>query len=123
MTDINKLYTEFATQIDKRAKECAKAVAEYNHIEQDLLHLLENESCDAVTMVMIAKQLQENRRARRMDKICLEQIQSIKSTIPSLTNKKNLTAFEEKTYTYKSDIISKISHMPKKIVRCKCKEG
>lgn len=121
MTDINKLYTEFAAQIDKRHKECAKSVEKYNNIEQDLLHFLENESCDAVTMVMIAKKLQENRRVRRQDKVCLEQIQSIKSTIPSLVNKKNLTSFEEKTYTYKSNIMSDISHKPKTIVRCKCK--
>ena len=74
MTDINKLYIEFATQIDKRTKECANAVAKHDCIEQDLLHLLENESCDAVTMVMIAKQLQINRKERRQHKICLEQI-------------------------------------------------
>lgn len=122
MTDINKLYTEFAAQIDKRHKECVKSVAKSDNIEQDLLHFLENESCDAVTMVMIAKKLQENRRERRQDKICLEQIQSIKSSIPSLINNKNLTRFEEKTYTYKSDIMSDISHKPKVIVRCKCKE-
>lgn len=123
MTDINKLYTEFATQIDQRAKECIAAVSKYDSIEQDLLHLLENESCDAVTMVMIAKQLQTNRKERRQHKICLEQIQSIKSSFPILMCKKNLKQFEEKTYTYKSDIVSKISHMPKKIHRCKCKEG
>ncbi len=123
MTDINKLYTEFAAQIDKRAKECTAAVSKYDSIEQDLLHLLENESCDAVTMVMIAKQLQTNRKERRQHKICLEQIQSIKSSIPSLVNNKNLTKFEEKTYTYRSDIVSKISHKPKRIVCCKCKEG
>lgn len=122
MTDINKLYIEFATKIDEIEKECRNSVAEYSSIEQDLLHFLENESCDAVTMVLIAKQLQQNRRSRRQDKIRLEQIQSIKSTIPSLVKKKNLTSFEEKTYTYKSDIISTISHMPKIIVRCKCKE-
>lgn len=123
MTDINKLYTEFATQIDKRATECMASVAECDRIEQDLLHFLESESCDAVTMVMIAKKLQANRRDRRQDKICLEQIQSIKSTIPSLVKKKNLTSFETKTYMYKSDVISQISHKPKNIVRCKCKEG
>ena len=121
MTDINKLYTEFAAQIDKRTRECADAVAKYDCIEQDLLHLLEGESCDAVTMVMIAKQLQANRRERRQHKICLEQIQSIKSSIPVLLKKKNLTSFEEKTYTYKSNIMSDISHKPKTIVRCKCK--
>ena len=95
MTDINWLYTEFAMQIERRKKEYSESVAECNRIEQDLLHFLENESCDAVTMVMIAKQLQANRRERRQDKICLEQIQSIKSTIPCLVSKKNLTSFEE----------------------------
>lgn len=120
MTDINKLYTEFAAQIDKRHKECAASVSKSDSIEQDLLHFLESESCDAVTMVMIAKKLQENRRVRRQDKICLEQIQSIKSTMPILS-KKNLTSFEEKGYTYKSDIMSDISHKPKVTVRCKSK--
>ena len=122
MTDVNKLYTEFATKIDEICKECRSSVGEADAIEQDLLHFLESESCDAVTMVMIAKKLQENRRARRNDKVRLEQIQSIKSTIPILTSKKNLTSFEEKTYTYKSNVMSSISHKPKVIVRCKCKK-
>ena len=122
MTDVNKLYTEFATKIDEIFKECRSSVGEADAIEQDLLHFLESESCDAVTMVMIAKKLQENRRARRNDKVRLEQIQSIKSTIPILTSKKNLTSFEEKTYTYKSNVMSSISHKPKVIVRCKCKK-
>ena len=121
MTDVNKLYIEFATQIDEICKECRKSVSEADGIEQDLLHFLENETCDAVTMVMIAKKLQENRRARRNDKIRLEQIQSIKSSIPILVNKKNLTSFENKTYTYKSDVMSSISHKPKTTLRCKCK--
>lgn len=122
MTDINVLYTEFAKEIDKRSKECRESVATCNQIEQDLLHFLENESCDAVTMVMIAKKIQKNRRERRQDKIRLEQIQSIKSTIPSLVKRKNLTEFEEKTYTYKSDVMSEIPHKPKVIKRCKYKE-
>ena len=119
MTDINKLYIEFSEQINKRAKECVESVTNSDKIEQDLLHFLENESCDAVTMVMIAKKLQENRRSRRQDKICLEQIQSIHSTI---LKRKDLSCFEKKTYTYKSDVMNDISHKPKVIVRCKCKE-
>ena len=119
MTDINKLYTEFAAQIDKRHKELIEAVRESDLVEQDLLHFLESESCDAVTMVMIAKQLQANRRERRQDKVCLEQIQCIKSTIPNLSTKRDLSAFETKHYTFKSDVMSKISHKPKKLVRCK----
>lgn len=121
MTDVNKLYTEFAAKIDEICKECRQSVSEADGIEQDLLHFLENESCNAVTMVMIAKKLQENRRARRNDKIRLEQIQSIKSTIPILVKKKDLTSFENKTYTYKSNVMLSISHKPKVTVRCKCK--
>lgn len=121
MTDVNKLYTEFATRIDEICKECRKSVSEADGIEQDLLHFLESESCDAVTMVMIAKKLQENRRSRRNDKVRLEQIQSIKSAIPILANKTNLTSFENKTYTYRSDIMRNISHKPKTTFRCKCK--
>ena len=120
MTNINKAYTEFMAQLEKCEKECTKGVSEASAIEQDLLHFLENENCDAVTMVMIAKKLQENRRARRQDKICLEQIQSIKSH--GFRKKANLNKFEEKDYTYKSDIMSHISHKPKKIIRCKAKE-
>lgn len=120
MTDINKAYAEFMTQFEKCEKECTKRVSEANAIEQDLLHFLEGETCDAVTMVMIAKKLQENRRERRQDKVCLEQIQSIKSH--GLSKRVNLSKFEEKTYTYKSDVMSHISHKPKKIVRCKAKE-
>ena len=119
MTDINKLYTEFLTQLNAREKELRASISESDGIEQDLLHFLESESCDAVTMVMIAKQLQANRRERRQDKVCLEQIRSIKDSAASLKTPVNLTKFETKKYTFRSDVMSHISHKPKKLVRCK----
>ena len=121
MTDVNKLYTDFFAQISQIRTECSKSVQEHDAVEQDLLHFLENETCDAVTMVIIAKKLQENRRARRYNKVRLEQIQSITHVFPSMANKRNLTRFEEKDYTYKSNVMSEITHKPKKITRCKSK--
>lgn len=117
MTDINKAYMEFMEKLEQCEKESTAEVSKMSHVEQDLLHFLENETCDAVTMVLIAKALQENRRVRRHHKVCLEQIQSIRSN--GTQKKKNLNKFEEKTYTYKSDIMSHIEHKPKRIKRCK----
>jgi hypothetical protein len=121
MTDINKAYMEFMAKLDQCEKESVEEVSKMSRIEQDLLHFLENETCDAVTMVLIAKELQRNRRIRRYHKVCLEQVQSIRSNGTQKT--KNLNKFEEKGYTYKSDIMSHIEHKPKRILRCKAKEG
>ena len=120
MTEVNRLFMEFIEQLEKYEEAYKKGVSEANAIEQDLLHFLENENCDAVTMVIIAKKIQENRRARRNDKVCLQQIQSIKDN--KIEKRKNLDEFENKTYTYKSDVMSHISHKPKKVVRCKDKK-
>lgn len=122
MTDINKAYIEFMAQLEQCEKECTQEVSKMSRIEQDLLHFLENENCDAVTMVLIAKALQENRRARRQHKIRFEQIQSIRSN-GMQKNKRDLTKFEEKTYTYKSDIMTYIEHKPKTIIRCQEKNS
>ena len=121
MTDINKAYTEFMDMLEQCEKESAEAVGKMDRIEQDLLHFLENETCDAVTMVLIAKELQANRRGRRQHKVCLEQAQSIR--MGGIQKRRNLTKFEEKGYTYKSDIMQYIEHKPKKLKRCYKKEG
>lgn len=121
MTDINKMYTEFATKLIERKKAYDNAISKFNSIEQDLLHLLENENCDAITMVEIAKKLQENRRERRQSKVCIDQINSIISGKWNLDKPRNLTKFEEKMYTYKSNIVESLKHKPKLITRCKNK--
>lgn len=121
MTDINKAYMEFMDILEQCEKESAAEVGKMDRVEQDLLHFLENETCDAVTMVLIAKELQANRRGRRQHKVCLEQAQSIR--MGGIQKRRNLTKFEEKGYTYKSDIMSHIEHKPKKLKRCHEKEG
>ena len=100
MTDINVLYTEFAKEIDKRSKECIESVATCNQIEQDLLHFLENEKCDAVAMVKTAKFLKELRSKRRQIKVELDQVECLLKSVRD----KDISRFEKRTdYVYRTD--------------------
>ena len=117
MTDINEAYIEFMEKLEQCKKESKDEVHKRNMVEQDLLHFLENEACDAVTMILIAKSLQENRRTRRYHKVRLAQIQSINDC--GLKQTKNLAKCGGEFYTFRTDIMSHIEHKPKKIRRCK----
>lgn len=71
----------------------------------DILHFLEAEKYDAIVMMKLAKQLKTLRQERRGIKIENEQVQSLISTIRD----KNLNAFAEKGYTYRTDALVDIA--------------
>ena len=69
----------------------------------DAEHFLENEKCDAVVLVKAAKLIKDLRQKRRKVKVELEKLQSIKDTIT-----KGMTRFDNKSYTYRTEIINDI---------------
>jgi hypothetical protein len=101
----NEMFSRFREEIKSRRDVAWQEVISYNAQEQDLLHYLENEKCDAVDMVRVAKELKTIRQHRRMAKIEVDRCNSIHSSIA----KKNLKKFEEKTYTYKTDALINIA--------------
>ena len=78
------------------------------------MHFVENEKYDAVTMVKVAKELKEVRLARRMIKIELEQVQSMRDQLLQ----KNHEKFAEKSYVYKTDVLSDIAYRTKGMKVC-----
>lgn len=109
MNKVYELRQQFLIDLSKRRKELESQLSMYDTEQQDLLHFLENEIYDAVVMVKIAKQLKINRLTRRKIKVELEQLQSIRDSV----GHKDLKRFAEKTYEYKTDVLSSIAHKSK----------
>lgn len=81
-----EMFERFRQEIQTRRDAAYKELSRYDAQEQDLLHYLENEKCDAVDMVRVAKELKMLRQHRRMAKIEVDRCNSIHSSIA----KKNL---------------------------------
>lgn len=101
----NELFLQFRQEIKSRRSAAYQKIASYDSQEQDLLHYLENEKCDAVDMVRVAKELKNIRKHRRLAKIEVDKCNSIHSVIAN----KDLKKFEDKTYMYKTDALINIA--------------
>ena len=88
-------------------KQLSTKVSEYDLQEQDLLHYIENEVCNAVDLVKIATKLKDIRKKRRVYKVELEKLQAVEAPFvgTKVAWNKDLTKFANKTYTNKSDIL------------------
>ena len=105
---------ELRTQL-KKAFDDAKAyrdelnqkISNYDLQEQDLLHYLEINTCDAVDLVKIAIKLKDVRRQRREYKTERDKIMSVMSDFNNVTLhwNRDLTKLELKTYTHKTDVM------------------
>lgn len=102
MVHVTQMRQDFLKDLAKRNKELREQLSQYDMEEQDLLHFIENEKYDAVTMVKVTKLLKENRLARRQIKVELEQLQSVRDAIAH----RKLQKFAEKSYTYRTDVLS-----------------
>jgi hypothetical protein len=71
----------------------------------DAEHFLENEKCDAIVLVKTAKLIKELRQKRRKVKIELEKIQSIRDSMT-----KGMVRFDNKGYTYRTEIMNDITN-------------
>ena len=98
-----QIRSEFLKEVRIRRKELSQQQSEYDSMLMDAEHFLENEKCDAVVLVKAAKLIKDLRQKRRKVKVELEKLQSIKDTIT-----KGMTRFDNKSYTYRTEIINDI---------------
>lgn len=105
MADIKELRKGFLKQMGLRKQELEKEQSRYDLAIQDALHYLENEKCDAVSMVKTAKLIKELRHKRREVKVERDQVVCLLQTMRT----KNIDKFEQRTdYTYRTNIMDDI---------------
>lgn len=91
---------EYVSSLRKRYNEIIGTQSKYDLAEQDILHFIEFEKCDAVTGSKLLKKLKEVRILRREIKNECEELQSILDKIDK-SGLKNYTR-PHKTYTYRT---------------------
>ena len=99
-----QLRQEFLKEAKVRRVELEAEQSKYDLMLSDAMHFLENEKCDAVTMVKTAKLIKELRQKRRKIKVEMEKLQSTKDSMT-----KGVSKFDKKNYTYRTEIINIIS--------------
>jgi hypothetical protein len=114
MNQVLQMKNQFLHDLTKRYNELIALLSKYDCEEQDLLHFIENEKYDAVTMVKVTKELKDVRISRRVIKVELEQVKSMKDQLSN----KNHEKFAKKTYKYKTDVLSNIAHRTKGMKAC-----
>lgn len=92
-------YNEYLNRIKERQQELSALLSQVDLEEQDLLHYLEFEKCNAATLAKITKELKNVRIKRRAIKNEFEEIQKVRCRLG-----KELKVAYEKTYTYKTNI-------------------
>lgn len=107
MNDIKKLKQDFLHQANLRKQELVQELSQCDQAISDALHYLENEKCDAVSMVKTAKLLKELRHKRRKIKVEQDQVLCLVNTMKH----KDIVRFEQKTkYTYRTNIMDDIKY-------------
>ena len=92
-------YNNLLDRANKRLKELAKTISEYDLQEQDILHYIEMKKFDAVMGSMLMKKLKEITMERRTAK---EEF----SALSSITQLSKKTKYKNnETYTFKSNVI------------------
>lgn len=95
-------FNQYLDTIRKRHAELNKELSEYDLEQEDILHFLELETYDAVTMVKVSKRLKEIRQKRREIKNELSMIQAIHARIGN----NNLKYTTPNTYSFRTDILN-----------------
>lgn len=98
-----QLRDEFLKEAKVRYTELSAEQSRYDLMITDVVHLLENEKCDAVALVKAGKRIKEISQKRRKVKNELEKLQSAKD---SLT--KGMVKFDNKFYTYRTEVVDDI---------------
>ena len=112
-TQLKKAFVD----VEAYKKELTQKISDYDLQQQDLLHYLENETCDAVDLVKIAAKLKDIRKRRRASKVEQDKILSATSDFNNVKVhwNKDLSKFDGKTYTNKTDVMDgmALSHQTK----------
>lgn len=110
MDNIKDLERGFITQMKTRKEELNSQISQYDMAISDILHHLENEKCDAVTLVRISKKLKEIREQRRVVKVEKEQV----LCLLRLVGTSNIKKYERRTkYHYRTKIMDDIRNIDK----------
>ena len=92
-------YNDYLNRIKLRQQELSSLLSQADLEEQDLLHYLEFEKCNAATLAKVIKELKTVRINRRVIKNEFEEIQKVRCRLG-----KELKETGEKTYTYKTNV-------------------
>lgn len=109
MKTFEQMRKGFLKEVEERRVYLSTEQSHYDMIIQDALHFLENEKCDAIAMIKIAKYIKETQQKRRRVKVELEKLQSVCDSIT-----KGVVRFDKKTYTYRTTTISTIKRIYRK---------
>ena len=98
-----KEFNDFLEEMNKRQKEISALYSKLDLQRQDLLHFLELEKYDAVTMMKISKKIVDVSKKRREAKYKLSELDAILSRMKSpLKDRKEIVKNKSK---YKTDIL------------------
>lgn len=101
-TNYREEYNKYRERLWARKRELEKQISEMDAKQQDILHILEFEKCDAVTMVKITKRLKTLRAERRVIKNEWIELDPVCHRLENKVKTKN----EKHTYKYRTDIIT-----------------
>ena len=104
-------FNKYVEHINKRFAELSKELSSVDQEQDDILHFLEFETYNAVTMMKVTKRLKEVRAKRREIKHEFNMVCAVHSRL----GKSTLTGTTQKRYTYKTEVLRDISSK-KKIV-------
>ena len=98
-------FNKYNRSLNERHNKLVQELSQVDLEQQDILHFLEFDSYDAVTMMKVTKKLREVRGKRRIIKDELSEVQSVLERI----GKAPLSHKTQSTYTYKTAVLSDIS--------------
>lgn len=103
MTHYVEHYNSYRDEIKKRKRDLEEELSKVDLKQQDILHFLENEKCDAVTMSKVTKKLIAVRKQRREIKQEWAYINWIWLRMKDKIQENNNT-----NYRYRTDIMNDI---------------
>ena len=107
MDNIKNLRNGFLKQMGLRKQELEGELSQCDMAISDAMHYLENEKCDAVSMVKTAKLIKELRCKRRGIKVERDQVVCLLASV----RMKDIKRYEQRTnYTYRTNIMDDIIH-------------
>lgn len=112
-------FNKYVQFISDKYTELSKQLSKVDSEQDDILHFLELETYDAITMMKITKKLREVRERRREIKNELSIIQTIHCRI----GKSNVSGKTPSVYTFKTDVLYNISNKKKIITKTDVENG
>ena len=116
--DYIEQFNKYVSDINAKYKELFEQLSKVDSEQDDILHFLELETYDAITMMKTTKKLKVVREKRRQIKNELSVIQKIHDKLGC----KNIKYVEPNTYTFKTDVLREITDKTKIVTKRSIKE-